>query len=68
MLKGLNRATLAKASLPEHEAWFKRHIWVHAIWVPLATWVWLIALTSSAFGRTIEWRGRRYPLKRDMRD
>jgi cellulose synthase/poly-beta-1,6-N-acetylglucosamine synthase-like glycosyltransferase len=64
MLKGLNRATLAKASLPEHEAWFKRHAWVHAIWVPLATWVWLVALGSSAFARSIEWRGRRYPLKR----
>jgi GT2 family glycosyltransferase len=64
MLKGLNRATLAKASLPEYEAWFKRHAWVHAIWVPLATWVWLMALVSSAFARSIEWRGRRYPLKR----
>ena len=63
MLKGLNRATLAKAALPEHEAWFKRHSWVHAIWVPLATWVWLIALLSSAFARSIEWRGRRYSLK-----
>ncbi len=64
MLKGLNRATLAKASLPEHEAWFKRHAWVHAIWAPLGTWVWLVALGSSAFARSIEWRGRRYPLKR----
>ena len=64
MLKGLNRATLAKVSLPEHEAWFKRHAWVHAIWVPLGTWVWLIALVSSAFARSIEWRGRRYALKR----
>ena len=64
MLKGLNRATLAKAVLPEHEAWCKRHAWVHAIWVPLATWVWLVALGSSAFARSIEWRGRRYPLKR----
>ena len=64
MLKGLNRATLAKAVLPEHEAWFKRHAWVHAIWAPLATWVWLVALGSSAFARSIEWRGRRYPLKR----
>lgn len=64
MLKGLNRATLAKASLPEHEAWFKRHAWVHAIWAPLGTWVWLVALVSSAFARSIEWRGRRYPLKR----
>ena len=64
MLKGLNRATLAKAALPEHEAWFKRHSWVHAIWVPLATWVWLIAFVSSGLARTIEWRGRRYALKR----
>jgi cellulose synthase/poly-beta-1,6-N-acetylglucosamine synthase-like glycosyltransferase len=64
MLKGLNRATLAKAVLPEYEAWFKRHAWVHAIWVPLGTWVWLVALLSSAFARSIEWRGRRYPLKR----
>ncbi len=63
MLKGLNRATLAKASLPECEPWFKRHAWVHAIWVPLATWVWLAVLLSSAFGNTIEWRGYRYQLK-----
>ncbi len=64
MLKGLNRAVLAKASMTEQEAWFKRHMWVHAIWVPLGTWLWLIALVSSAFGNTIEWRGRRYELKR----
>ena len=64
MLKGLNRATLAKAALPEYESWFKRHAWVHAIWVPLGTWVWLIALVSSALGNSIEWRGRRYALKR----
>jgi len=64
MLKGLNRAVLAKAAMPEQEAWFKRHSWVHAIWVPLATWVWLIALVSSAFGSEIVWRGRRYSLKR----
>ena len=64
MLKGLNRATLAKAALPQCEDWFRRHQWVHAIWVPLATWVWLIALIASAFGNTIEWRGHRYALKR----
>jgi ceramide glucosyltransferase len=64
MLKGLNRATLAKASMPQCEEWFKRHAWVHAMWVPLATWVWLIALVASAFGNTIEWRGYRYDLKR----
>jgi ceramide glucosyltransferase len=66
MLKGLNRATLAKASLPECEAWFKRHLWVHAIWVPLATWLWLIVLVSSMFGNTIVWRGYRYKLRKPV--
>ena len=64
MLKGLNRAILAKAALPEHEAWFRRHSWVHAMWVPLATWVWLAVLLASAFGDAIVWRGNRYRLKR----
>ncbi len=49
MLKGVNRATLAKAELPDEEAWFKRHAWVHALWAPVATWVWLGILTASAF-------------------
>ena len=44
MLKGMNRATLAKAALPQCEAWFRRHQWVHAMWVPLATWLWLVVL------------------------
>jgi ceramide glucosyltransferase len=64
MLKGLNRAVLAKAALPGQEAWFRRHNWVHAIWVPLATWIWLIALLSSAFGSSIRWRGHQYDLRR----
>jgi len=63
MLKGANRATLAKAALPEYKAWFDRHAWVHALWVPLATWIWLIVLLASSFGDQIEWRGRRYHLK-----
>jgi len=64
MLKGLNRATLAKAALPEKEAWFRRHTWVHAIWVPLATWVWLAVLLASAFGNSVRWRGNTYQLRR----
>jgi glycosyltransferase involved in cell wall biosynthesis len=64
MLKGFNRVTLAKAALAEYEAWFRRHAWVHVIWVPLATWIWLVGLAVSAFGNTIEWRGYRYGLKR----
>ena len=64
MLKGLHRATLARAALPECHAWFKRHLWVHAIWVPLGTWLWLMVLLSSAFGNTIHWRGYRYKLER----
>ena len=54
MLKGVNRAALAKAELPDREAWFKRHAWVHSLWVPLATWVWLGVLLSSVFSRTVE--------------
>jgi cellulose synthase/poly-beta-1,6-N-acetylglucosamine synthase-like glycosyltransferase len=64
MLKAFNRATLAKAALPQYEAWFRRHAWVYVIWVPLATWMWLPGLAASAFGSTLEWRGSRYSLKR----
>jgi cellulose synthase/poly-beta-1,6-N-acetylglucosamine synthase-like glycosyltransferase len=60
MLKGVNRATLAKAELPDYKAWFDRHAWVHAWWVPLATWIWLLVLAASAFGNHIVWRGKRY--------
>ncbi len=62
MLKGMNRSILARAAMPGCDAWFRRHQWVHALWVPLATWMWLAALLSSAFGNTIEWRGYRYKL------
>jgi ceramide glucosyltransferase len=62
MLKGANRAILAKAALPEYKAWFDRHAWVHATWVPLTTWIWLIVLIASAFGNRINWRGNRYRL------
>lgn len=62
MLKGVNRAALARAELPAYEQWFRRFGWVHAWWVPLATWVWLATLAASAFGRTLRWRGNRYVL------
>lgn len=64
MLKGTNRATLARAELPDLKAWFDRHAWVHALWVPLATWIWLIVLVSSLFSSRIQWRGRSYLLRR----
>jgi ceramide glucosyltransferase len=67
MLKGVNRATLARAELPDREAWFKRHAWVHALWVPLATWVWLWVLLASAFSGALAWRERRYRLPRAAR-
>jgi cellulose synthase/poly-beta-1,6-N-acetylglucosamine synthase-like glycosyltransferase len=63
MWKGLHRAILAKAALPEYAAWFKRHSWAHAVWTPLATWLWLVVLCASAFGHTIRWRGKTYELK-----
>jgi ceramide glucosyltransferase len=64
MIKGARRAELARLSLPKYADWFRRHGWVHTALVPLATWVWLIVLLSSAFGSNIEWRGYRYDLKR----
>jgi ceramide glucosyltransferase len=67
MLKGMNRATLARAALPEYDAWFKRHSWIHALWVPLATWLWTVVLIASAFGSSITWRGRCYNLRQHQR-
>jgi ceramide glucosyltransferase len=64
MLKGANRATLAKHAVPQFATWFDRYGWTHAWFVPLATWIWLITLVSSAFGGRIVWRGRQYTLKR----
>jgi ceramide glucosyltransferase len=64
MLKGLNSARLARAALPEGGRWFRRQAWAHTLWVPLATWLWLAVLLSSAWGNTLEWRGYRYELKR----
>ena len=49
MLKGANRATLAKAELPHCKTWFDRYGWVHTFWVPLATWIWLGVLAASLF-------------------
>jgi len=63
MIKGWLRARHARQALPEYAAWFRRWGWVHVVAVPFATWMWLVALASSAFGRTIEWRGYRYNLK-----
>ena len=64
MAKGWNRARLAREAMPEQRAWFQRHGWAHTLLVPLVTWLWLISLAASAFGRDIEWRGRRYRLRR----
>jgi len=67
MLKGVNRAVLARAEFPDREAWFKRHAWVHALWVPLATWVWLWALVSSALAGAGQRLGKRYRLPQAFR-
>jgi ceramide glucosyltransferase len=63
MLKGWSRARLAQASLPEYRTWFRRHAWAHVLLVPLATWLWLVALVSAGFQSHIDWRGRRYELR-----
>jgi hypothetical protein len=65
MWKGYERARLARACLPGHARWFRRWGWTHTVLAPVATWLWLIALAGSAFGDSIEWRGRRYRLRRN---
>jgi ceramide glucosyltransferase len=62
MLKGANRAAIAKAALPEYKSWFNRHGWVHTWWIPLATWFWLYSFLASTGTNVIEWRGNRYDL------
>ena len=57
MLKGANRATLAKAQLPLRKSWFDRYGWTHTLWTPLATWVWLYAFVASALGPARRYNG-----------
>ena len=63
MFKGAARARLARKCLPGSDAWFRRNGWAHFWLVPVATWIWLAVLVSSAFGATIRWRGVQYELK-----
>jgi len=65
MAKGFLRTRRARAALPTHSGWFRRWAWTHTLLTPLAAWLWLAVLLSSAFGRSIDWRGRRYRLRRD---
>jgi len=60
MWKAARRATLAAAAVPES----RRYQWAHVLLAPPATWAWLALLAASAFGGTVEWRGRRYRLSR----
>jgi ceramide glucosyltransferase len=62
--KGARRAATARLVLPEYANWFRRCGWLHALYAPLATWLWLWALLAAAFGSTIKWRGYRYELKK----
>jgi cellulose synthase/poly-beta-1,6-N-acetylglucosamine synthase-like glycosyltransferase len=64
MTIGALRARSACLELPARRAWFRRHGWAHALGAPVTTWAWLVVLLVSAAGSTIEWRGRRYVLRR----
>ncbi len=55
---------LAALALPAARAWRRRHGRRLLGWAPLNPWVWLAGLVFSACGRQIEWRGRRYRLRR----
>jgi hypothetical protein len=63
MWKGAGRGARARMALAEYSAWFGRLGWIYGWTVPVATWLWLAAVLSSAFGSTIKWRGYRYEMK-----
>jgi GT2 family glycosyltransferase len=64
MSKGLLRTRRARAALPTHTRWFRRWGWTHTLLTPIAAWLWLAVLITSAFGTSINWRGRTYHLRR----
>lgn len=64
MAKGFLRVRLARAALPSQARWFRCWGWTHTLLIPVVTWLWLAVLVSSACGTSIEWRGRRYRLRR----
>ena len=63
MIKGRNRAAIARTYFPEDDEWFRRNGWVYTWAVPLTTWLWLYAFLVSAASRRIVWRGREYQLR-----
>ncbi|MEZ5401885.1 MAG: glycosyltransferase [Bryobacteraceae bacterium] len=67
MVKGANRAAIARACLPAEEPFFARWGWIYTWLVPAATWIWLYSLVAAARTNIIEWRGVRYRLERDGR-
>ncbi|MGO9230089.1 MAG: glycosyltransferase [Bryobacteraceae bacterium] len=64
MAKGFLRTRRARSSLPTEAAWFRRWGWTHTLLAPLVAWLWLVTLLTSAFGSSIDWRGRKYRLRR----
>ncbi|MEZ5354514.1 MAG: glycosyltransferase [Bryobacteraceae bacterium] len=62
MVKGANRAVIAKACLPGEAAFFTRWGWTYTWLVPLGTWIWLFSLRAAARTNVISWRGIRYRL------
>jgi len=63
MIKGRNRAAVARSCFPEDDGWFQRYGWTYIWSVPVVTWVWLYAFLGSAASRRIRWRGREYLLR-----
>jgi hypothetical protein len=62
MVKGANRAAIARACLPGEAPFFARWSWIYTWAVPAATWIWLYSLLAAARSNTISWRGIRYRL------
>jgi hypothetical protein len=62
--KGWNRIRAARLVMPDYGEWFRRNGWLHILLVPAGTWLWLYSAVAAGLSPSIEWRGRRYRLRK----
>lgn len=64
MYKGWNRIRCARIAMQEYPQLFQTFALLHVLLVPVGTWLWLYSSVAAAIGNTIDWRGRKYRLRR----
>ncbi|MBI4907110.1 MAG: glycosyltransferase [Acidobacteria bacterium] len=62
--KAIRRLDLARAAMPQYDAWFRSNRLRHTALTVFGTWLWLYACLASGISDTITWRGYRLRLRR----